>query len=231
MNAITSEFDLSPLQVEIRDVARRSARERVAPQAAALDREARFPYDLVDEMAQLGFIGLTIPQSHGGTALGSLACSLVIEEVAAAGSGVAINITDQTLTASCILNFADDAIRNEWLRPLAQGEILGAFGLTEPDGGAAYACGSRRRRVGHRRRKAVHHQCRHKADQAHRSAGAHRRARRRHARSFRRCSCRWTRRASRSESPTPKWGGAAPIRARFPSTACAFRLQSHRFAR
>lgn len=146
MNAVTSEFDLSPLHVEIRDVARRFARERVAPQAAALDREARFPYELVEEMAQLGFFGLTIPESHGGSALGSLAYSLVIEEVAAADSGVAINITDQSLTASCILNFADDAIRNEWLRPLAQGEILGAFGLTEPDSGSD-AAGLRTRAV------------------------------------------------------------------------------------
>lgn len=136
MNAVSSEFDLSPLHLEIRDVARRFGTERVAPQAEALDREARFPYELVEEMGKLGFFGLTIPEKFGGSALGSLAYSLVVQEVAAADSGVAINITDQTLTASCILNFARETMKSEWLPPLASGEILGAFGLTEPDSGS-----------------------------------------------------------------------------------------------
>jgi len=70
----------------------------------------------------------------------------VIEEDAAADSGVAINITDQTLTASCILNFADEAIKSEWLPPLARGDMLGAFSLTEPDAGSD-AAGLRTRAI------------------------------------------------------------------------------------
>lgn len=134
--AVGADLDMSPLHAEIRDVARRFAVERVAPQAEELDREARFPYDLVEEMGRLGFFGLTIPEEFGGTGLGSLAYSLVIEEVAAAESGVAINITDQALTASCILNFAAEGLKTEWLPPMARGEVLGAFGLTEPGSGS-----------------------------------------------------------------------------------------------
>jgi len=66
MNIAVAEFDMSPLHAQIRDVARRFAMERVAPQAAVLDREARFPYDLVEEMGALGFFGLTMPERYGG---------------------------------------------------------------------------------------------------------------------------------------------------------------------
>ena len=78
MTTTETELDLTPLHEEVRDVARRFAVECVAPQAAILDREARFPYDLVEEMGALGFFGLMIPESHGGTGLGSLAYSLVV---------------------------------------------------------------------------------------------------------------------------------------------------------
>ncbi len=73
MTTTETELDLTPLHEETRDVARRFEVERVAPQAAILDREARFPYDLVEEMGALGFFGLMIPESHGETGLGSLA--------------------------------------------------------------------------------------------------------------------------------------------------------------
>lgn len=120
----------------IKSVAARFAREEVAPRAAELDRTGAFPYDLVRRMGELGFFGVLLPEQYEGTDLGFLAYAVIVEEIAAAESGVSINITDQVLTASCIKNFGDEEARRMWLPPMARGEILGAFGLTEPESGS-----------------------------------------------------------------------------------------------
>ncbi len=120
----------------VREVARKFSASRVAPRAADLDATGDFPYDLVAEMGQLGFYGMLVSEEHGGSGLGYRAYSAVVEEVAYAESGVSINITDQTLTASCIANFAGEELQKTWLPPMMTGEILGAFGLTEPESGS-----------------------------------------------------------------------------------------------
>ena len=120
----------------IRSVAARFAAQEVAPRAAELDRTGAFPYDLVRRMGELGFFGMLLPEQYEGSNLGFLAYAVVVEEIAAAESGVSINITDQVLTASCIANFGDAEARRTWLPPMARGEILGAFGLTEPESGS-----------------------------------------------------------------------------------------------
>jgi len=120
----------------VRDVARKFSAAKVAPRATELDAAGEFPYDLVAEMGQLGFYGMLVSEEHGGSGLGYMAYSAVVEEVAYAESGVSINITDQTLTASCIANFASEKLQKEWLPPMMTGEILGAFGLTEPESGS-----------------------------------------------------------------------------------------------
>lgn len=134
--SVPSVDALSPEHEAIRDTAARFARGKVAPRAFELDRDAAFPYDLVREMGALGFFGLNVPTDYGGSNAGYLAYSLVIEEVAAADSGVCINITDQALTASGLVRFADEAMKRHWLPAMASGEILGAFGLTEPESGS-----------------------------------------------------------------------------------------------
>lgn len=120
----------------VREVARRFAASKVAPRAAELDATGAFPYDLVAEMGRLGFYGMLVREEHGGSGLGYLAYSAVVEEVAYAESGVSINITDQTLTASCIANFASQDLQKTWLPPMMAGDVLGAFGLTEPESGS-----------------------------------------------------------------------------------------------
>lgn len=120
----------------VRDVARKFSASKVAPRAAELDATGEFPYDLVAEMGKLGFYGMLVSEEHGGSGLGYLAYSAVAEEVAYAESGVSINITDQTLTASCIANFAAVDLRKTWLPPMMAGDVLGAFGLTEPESGS-----------------------------------------------------------------------------------------------
>jgi len=120
----------------VRDVARKFAKGKVAPRSAELDETGAFPYDLVAEMGQLGFYGMSVGEEYGGSALGTLAYATVVEEVGAADTSVSINITDQSLTASCIANFANEEQRRTWLPRMMTGEILGAFGLTEPGGGS-----------------------------------------------------------------------------------------------
>ena len=120
----------------VREVARKFSAAKVAPRATELDATGEFPYDLVAEMGQLGFFGMLVSEEHGGSGLGYMAYSAVVEEVAYAESGVSINITDQTLTASCIANFASKELQKEWLPPMMTGEVLGAFGLTEPESGS-----------------------------------------------------------------------------------------------
>ncbi len=129
-------MDLSTDIEAVKSLAARFAKEEVAPRAADLDRTGAFPYDLVRRMGELGFFGVLLPECYDGTDLGFLAYAVIVEEIAAAESGVSINITDQVLTASCIKNFADEDARRTWLPPMARGEILGAFGLTEPESGS-----------------------------------------------------------------------------------------------
>jgi len=129
-------MELSAGIEEIKSIAARFAASEVAPRAVELDRTGAFPYDLVKKMGELGFFGVLLPEVHAGSGLGYLAYAVIIEEIAAAESGVAINITDQVLTASCIAKYGDEEARRTWLPPLARGEILGAFGLTESESGS-----------------------------------------------------------------------------------------------
>lgn len=130
------EEKLGPEIDTIRETARRFAADKVSPRASELDATGEFPYDLVAEMGQLGFFGMLMPEEYGGSGLGHLGYSAVLEEVAYGECGVAINITAQTLTAACIASYANEEIRGAWLPPMMRGEVLGAFALTEPEAGS-----------------------------------------------------------------------------------------------
>ena len=131
------DFDLSPEQELIRDTVRTFARERVAPVAAELDLEGRFPYDLVSELAELGLMGLPIPEEHGGAGGDTVSYAIAIEELTRVDSSVAITVAAHTsLGTMPILLFGTDEQKERWLPDLAAGRKLAAFGLTEPGAGS-----------------------------------------------------------------------------------------------
>ena len=131
------DLDLTAEQELIRDTVRAFARERVAPVAEELDRESRFPVELVREMAELGLMGMPIPERYGGAGGDTLAYAIAIEELTRVDSSVAITVAAHTsLGTMPILLFGSDEQKERWLPDLASGRRLAAFGLTEPDAGS-----------------------------------------------------------------------------------------------
>jgi short-chain 2-methylacyl-CoA dehydrogenase len=130
-------FDLSPEHELVRRTVREFAEKRVAPVAEELDREHRFPYDLVRELADLGLMGMPIPEEYGGGGTDTLAYAIAIEELTRVDSSVAITVAAHTsLGTMPIFLFGSEEQKREWLPQLASGERLGAFGLTEPGAGS-----------------------------------------------------------------------------------------------
>jgi len=130
-------FDLSDEQELVRRTVRDFAETKVAPVAEELDREARFPYDLVRELGELGLMGLPVPEEYGGAGGDTVSYAIAIEELTRIDSSVAITVAAHTsLGTMPILLFGNEEQKREWLPRLASGEGLGAFGLTEPDAGS-----------------------------------------------------------------------------------------------
>jgi alkylation response protein AidB-like acyl-CoA dehydrogenase len=130
-------FDLSPEQELIRDTVRDFAEQRVAPVAEELDREHRFPYELVAELAELGVMGVPIPEEYGGGGGDTVAYAIAIEELTRIDSSVAITVAAHTsLGTMPIFLFGSEEQKQKWLPQLASGEKLASFGLTEPGAGS-----------------------------------------------------------------------------------------------
>jgi len=130
-------FDLSPEHELVRSTVREFAEDRVAPVAEELDREHRFPYELVRELAELGLMGMPFPEEYGGGGTDTLAYAIAIEELTRVDSSVAITVAAHTsLGTMPIFLFGSEEQKREWLPQLASGEKLGAFGLTEPGAGS-----------------------------------------------------------------------------------------------
>ena len=130
-------YELTDEQELLRKTVRDFAVSRVAPVAEALDREERFPYELVSELAELGLMGIPIPEEHGGAGADTVSYAIAIEELTRIDSSVAITVAAHTsLGTMPIYLFGDDAQKSEWLPQLASGEKLAAFGLTEPNAGS-----------------------------------------------------------------------------------------------
>ncbi len=131
------DFDLTAEQELIRDTVRTFARERVAPVAAELDLEGRFPSELVAELAELGLMGLPIPEEHGGAGGDTVSYAIAIEELTRIDSSVAITVAAHTsLGTMPILLYGSDEQKERWLPDLASGRKLAAFGLTEAGAGS-----------------------------------------------------------------------------------------------
>jgi short/branched chain acyl-CoA dehydrogenase len=130
-------FELTDEQQLLRDTVREFAQSRVAPLAAELDREARFPYELVAEMAELGLMGIPIPEKYGGAGADTVAYAIAVEELTRIDSSVAITMAAHiSLGTMPIYLFGSEEQRQEWVPRLASGQALAAFGLTEPDAGS-----------------------------------------------------------------------------------------------
>ena len=130
-------YDLTDEQELIRRTVREFAESRVAPVAEELDRRARFPYELVGELAELGLMGLPVPEEYGGAGGDTVSYALAVEELTRIDSSVAITVAAHTsLGTMPILLFGSEEQKREWLPRLASGQGLGAFGLTEPDAGS-----------------------------------------------------------------------------------------------
>ena len=131
------DLDLSSEHELFRDTVRAFAVDRVAPVAEALDRESRFPYELVAEMAELGLMGIPFPEELGGAGGDTLAYAIAVEELTRIDSSVAITLAAHTsLGTMPIYLFGSDEQKQRWIPALARGERLAAFGLTEPDAGS-----------------------------------------------------------------------------------------------
>lgn len=141
---------LTQEQAIIRDMARNFANERLKPFAAEWDRAARFPAEAVGEMGQLGLLGMLVPEAYDGAATDHVAYALALEEIAA-GDGACSTIMSVHNSVGCmpLLKFGTQAQKERFLRPLARGEMLCAFCLTEPEAGSdAAAIRTRARREG-----------------------------------------------------------------------------------
>jgi short/branched chain acyl-CoA dehydrogenase len=134
---VTPNYDLSEEHELVRRTVRDFALERVAPAAEELDREHRFPYELVRELGELGLMGMTIPEEYGGAGSDTLSYAIAVEELTRVDSSVAITVAaHHSLGTLPIYQYGTDEQKREWLPPLASGEKLAAFGLTEPDAGS-----------------------------------------------------------------------------------------------
>jgi short-chain 2-methylacyl-CoA dehydrogenase len=131
------DFDLSEEHELVRRTVRDFAVERIAPVAQELDREHRFPYEIVAELGELGLMGMPIPEEYGGGGTDTLSYALAIEELTRIDSSVAITVAAHTsLGTMPIYLFGTEEQRHEWLPDLASGKKLAAFGLTEPNAGS-----------------------------------------------------------------------------------------------
>ena len=131
------DFSLSAEQRMIQDSVRKFAHEKILPNARDWDRQGHFPRELLNEMGQLGYLGVPIPVEYGGAGMDYISEALVFEEVGYADSSVRTTLSVQmSLVELTILKWGSEEQRQSYLPKLCSGEILGCFGLTEPNAGS-----------------------------------------------------------------------------------------------
>jgi alkylation response protein AidB-like acyl-CoA dehydrogenase len=130
-------LDLTDEQRQMRDLVREFARNEVAPGAAERDQQETFPLDVVKEMAELGLFGLPIPAEFGGLGADALTWALVMEELGRADTSVAVTLSVASgLAGGMVVRYGSREQQERWLPPIAAGEMLAGFALTEPSGGS-----------------------------------------------------------------------------------------------
>src|SRR3954468_6303108 len=128
---------LTDVQREVQTLARDFAAAEIAPHAARWDREACFPVAVARRMGELGFLGMLLPERYDGLGLDTTSYLLALEEIAAADASAAVLMSvHNSLPTQMLLNFGNDAQKERYLRPMARGELIGAFALSEPEAGS-----------------------------------------------------------------------------------------------
>jgi alkylation response protein AidB-like acyl-CoA dehydrogenase len=142
-------FSLSQEQQEVRARAAEFADREVAPHAADLDREDRVPFEMLEKMSDAGFMGLCLPREYGGAGADFLSYCLLLEELSRADAGVGATVAVHTSAGTLpIVMFGSEEQKERWVPPLARGERIGCFALTEPETGSdASAIATRAERV------------------------------------------------------------------------------------
>jgi alkylation response protein AidB-like acyl-CoA dehydrogenase len=131
------DFALSPQHEEIRRTVRDFAERRIAPVADDLERKGEFPMEIIREAASLGLLGVPYPEEIGGTGLDSLAYAITVEELSRVSGSVGIIVSAHTsLGCNPLWMAGTDAQKEKYLRPMASGQVIGAYGLTEPGAGS-----------------------------------------------------------------------------------------------
>jgi butyryl-CoA dehydrogenase len=131
------DFDLTEEQRMIREMAQSFAQKEVLPKAAELDETGRFPEELVRQMAGLGLMGVAVPEEYGGAGMDNICYAIAMEEIARACASTAVILSvNNSLACAPILTFGSEEQKRKYLVPLASGEHLGCFGLTEPEAGS-----------------------------------------------------------------------------------------------
>jgi alkylation response protein AidB-like acyl-CoA dehydrogenase len=131
------DYDLADEHVALRETVRAFAEAEVAPRMDELDRERRFPLELVARLGELGLMGVPMPEAYGGAGADTLAYAITVEELTRVDSSLGVTVAAHTsLGTSPILLFGDEAQRERYLPDLCSGRALAAFGLTEPDAGS-----------------------------------------------------------------------------------------------
>jgi alkylation response protein AidB-like acyl-CoA dehydrogenase len=128
---------LTETQAEIKELARSFAAAEIAPHAAKWDREACFPLEVAHRMGELGFLGMLIPEEYDGLGLDTVSYLLALEEIARGDASAAVLMSvHNSLPTQMLLHFGSDAQKEKYLRPMARGEMIGAFSLSEPEAGS-----------------------------------------------------------------------------------------------
>jgi short/branched chain acyl-CoA dehydrogenase len=131
------DFELSSDQRQVRDLVREFATQEIAPGAGERDEREEFPLDIVKKLGELGICGVPLPEDVGGLGGDAITWALVIEELGRADPSVAVTVSVATgLAGGMVDRYGTEEQRQRWLPPIASGEILAAFGLTEPGSGS-----------------------------------------------------------------------------------------------
>ena len=131
------DLDIAPHHATFRATVRELAQGEVRPYAAEVDRDHRFPDEAIEAAREAGLLGLLIPREYGGAGLDAIAFAICIEELAQACASTAVIVdVHMSVGSEPILLFGTEEQKKRWLPPLASGELLGAFALTEPASGS-----------------------------------------------------------------------------------------------
>ena len=131
------DFNLTEDQKMVQQMAREFATNELEPKAAEIDKSGEFPQDSVKKMAELGLLGMVVPEKYGGASFDFVSLAVAIEEISrACGSTGVITAVHNSLACWPIVNWGSDTLKDKYLPPMAAGKLLGAFGLTEPNCGS-----------------------------------------------------------------------------------------------